>query len=260
MDARTQNNLAIKLRSLHRPGSPLVLCNVYDAATASLIVNHPKAQAVATASYAIATTLGVEDNDMTLAENLQGVRNVASVVIAKSNLPLTVDLQDGYTDVGESVRAVIQLGAVGCNLEDVESKVQRLRSVEEAVDRIRRALEAARQAGVPDFAINARTDVMGFNGTVGDVVERGKAYLGAGATTVFVWGGGQGRGLTREEVKRICEALNGRVSVLKRLASGFLTVRELGDLGVARISVGPGLYREAMAAFKQGVDGLFQDQ
>ena len=259
MEANAQNNLALKFRSLHNPGKPVVLCNVYDAATASIIVNHPKAQAVATASYAVAATQGIADDDMTLSQNLEGVRNVARVV-SKSNLPLTVDLQDGYSSVGESIRAVIELGAVGCNLEDVECQTQRLRSIEEASGRIQSAMEAARHAGVPNFVVNARTDVMGFGGTMDDVIERGKAYSEAGATTIFAWGGGHGRELAREEIKRICEALDGRVSVFKKFGNGFLSVKELGELGVARVSVGPALYRAAMKAFKEGADGLLQDE
>jgi 2-methylisocitrate lyase-like PEP mutase family enzyme len=96
----SQNDLAKHLRSLHTPGSPLILTNVYDAATASIVASLPTAPAVATASYAI-----------------------AAVRASSPTKPLTVDLQHGYGDYAEladTIRQVIALGAVGCNIEDMD--------------------------------------------------------------------------------------------------------------------------------------------
>ncbi|KGO69645.1 Pyruvate/Phosphoenolpyruvate kinase [Penicillium italicum] len=57
----TQNYIAKHFRSLHQPGNPLILTNVYDAATASIITSLPTAPAVATGSYVIAATIGVDE-------------------------------------------------------------------------------------------------------------------------------------------------------------------------------------------------------
>jgi 2-methylisocitrate lyase-like PEP mutase family enzyme len=258
MDLATQNTLAAHFRSLHVPGDPILLCNVYDGATANIIVSNPHARAVATASYAIAATYGIDDDDMTLQQNLVGIAKVAHVV-TKTKLPLTVDLQDGYEDVGFSVREVIKLGAVGCNLEDVDCKAGKLREVEEAVERVKSAVKAAEEAGVPAFVVNARTDVLGYGGSVEDAIERGRKYLAAGANTVFVWGGAGGRGVRTEEVKRLIEGLEGRVNVKMNVREGFLTVRELRELGVARISVGPELFHKAMKVYRKAAFGLLGD-
>lgn len=255
MDPAAQNNVAQHFRSLHIPGDPLILANVYDAATAKAIIANPHAKAVATASYAIAATYGVEDDDMTLEQNIAAIGKIAAVIVP-SGLPLTVDLQDGYDDVAETVQAAIQLGAVGCNLEDVDYKVGKLRSLNDAVGRIKLAVEAARKAGVPQFAINARTDVLGYGGEVEDGFVRGKAYLEAGANTVFVWGGPKGRGVSSEEVKKLVEAFEGKLNVKLNVRPGFATVRELRELGVARISVGPELFLKAMGAYREEASRL----
>lgn len=60
---------------------------------------------------------------------------------------------------------------------------------------------------MPDFCVNARTDALGHGGSIEESIDREKAYLAAGATTVFVWGGGDRRGVSAEEVKQLVEAL-----------------------------------------------------
>ncbi|KAF9417357.1 hypothetical protein BGZ94_010008 [Podila epigama] len=255
MSPSAQNATAALFRSLHKPGEPLILGNVYDAATAAIVASLPSAKAVATASYAIAASQGVEDNDMTRDQNLAGIQKIAAVVVPK-NIPLTADLQDGYEDVADTIRRVIALGVVGCNLEDVDNKSGKLRPLDQAVERVKLAVETARAAGVPDFAVNARTDVLGHGGTIEQAIDRGRAFLEAGANTVFVWGGPSGRGVSRDEVKRLVAALDGRLNVILRFGEGYLTVQELRDIGVARISVGPGLYRIAMNAYKDAAEAL----
>jgi len=247
--------LAAKFRALHKSGDALILCNVWDAVSAKAVAkqtNHVKA--LATASYAIAATQAVEDDDLTLEQNLSVIRPIAKIA-AELNLPLTVDLQDGYDDIAASVTAVIKLGAVGCNIEDLNTKPHTMRPIEEAVQRIKTAVEAATDAGVPDFCVNARTDVLGHGGNLDDAIERAKAYLKAGACTAFVWGGGP-RGLQTGEVKELVDALGGRLSVMMSLAPGKLTVSELNTLGVARISIGPALQFKATAAIESAVASI----
>ncbi|KAL4966761.1 phosphoenolpyruvate phosphomutase-domain-containing protein [Aspergillus stella-maris] len=248
---KAQNELAIQFRNFHVPGNPVVLTNVYDAATASLIAKHPATKAIATASFAIAASQGIADNDMTLSQNLDRVRPIAAALSENGlpKLPLSVDAQDGY-DIVETIKEVINLGAVGCNIEDLNNHTNEVRPLQEAMDRIALAIKTARDLGVPDFVINARTDVLGDGGSVEDAIERGKAFLKAGACTVFVWGGPGGRGVSTEEIKKLVEAFQGRLNVKPILKEGYLTISELKDLGVARISHGPELYKVAMRAIK----------
>ncbi|KAL2820521.1 phosphoenolpyruvate phosphomutase-domain-containing protein [Aspergillus cavernicola] len=247
-----QNELAIRFRSLHIPGQPLVLTNVYDAATASLIAKHPGTKAIATASFAIAASQGIADNELTLSQNLASLRPIAGAISVNSHpkLPLTVDVQDGY-DIAETIKEIIELGAVGCNIEDVDNSTDQMRPLAEAVSRIELALQIAGDYGVPDFAINARTDILGSGGSIEDAIERGTAFLNAGACTVFVWGGPGGRGISREEIEKLVAAFDGRLNVKLVLKDGFLTIPELKQIGVARISMGPELFRAAMRAFEE---------
>ena len=185
---------------------------------------------------------------MDLETNLAAVSRIASVAI-QHDKPLTVDLQDGYGErLEEAIEAIIKAGASGCNLEDHDNATGKMFSLEKAVSRVRRALDAAKKAGVPDFALNARTDTVLLNGDVDDAIVRGKAYLEAGATTVYVWGGPV-RGVRTEEVKRLVSELGGRVNVSTK--PGGLSIQELADIGVARISMGPRLFRVANAALEK---------
>lgn len=251
-DAKAQ-----QLRSLHRPGKPLVLANVYDASIAEIVASNPSSEAIATASFAIAAVHGLEDDALDLETNLAVLRRVAPIA-AKYNKPVTVDLQDGYGDrLEEAIESIIAAGASGCNLEDRDNETGKLYPFDEAVSRVKRAVAAATKAGVPNFALNARSDAVVVNSDIDDAIARGKAFLAAGANTVFVWGG-PNRGLARAEVEKISKALDGRLNVIKVLAPGGLSVQELADIGVARISVGPQLYRKAIATVQEAASELLE--
>lgn len=256
-----QNKIAQRLRALHQPGNPLILTNAYDAPTATIIASLPTAHAVATASFAIASTLGVDDNSLTASQNLSVLKSITSAVRAVNpSKPVTVDLQDGYGTLAEltaTIKEVIELGAVGCNLEDLNNATGQLRPLDDAVARVKTVVEAATEAGVPDFVVNARTDVLYQDGaTMDDAVKRGRAFLEAGACTVFVWGGPGGWGVSSDEVRVLVRDLGGMVNVKMNLRDGFLGVEEIRDLGVARVSVGPELWKAAMTAFKKNAEML----
>jgi len=263
------------LKALHKPGKPIVLANIYDLSSLNALLSlNPKSKlstgpvvAVATASYAIAETFGVRDEDLTYEQNFAGVAPIGRVV-RQANLPLTVDIQDGYGDrLVESVQTAIKLGASGANIEDsipdrgfghgVDGS---LRSLEMATERIRTALKTATEAGVPDFVVNARTDVMRLSplpeNALEEAIKRGKSFLAAGATTVFVWGGS--RGLRTAEVERLVKEFDGMLAVKLGDGPDALTVKELADIGVARISVGPSLWMLSMEAFKEGATRILE--
>lgn len=247
---------ATRLRELHVPGTPVVFANVYDPATARIVAQNPSSTALATASFAIAAVHGLDDDALDLETNIAAIRRIATVA-HQYNKPLSVDLQDGYGDrLEEAIEGIITAGASGCNLEDRDNTTGKLFNRNEAVSRVRRVLETARRAGVPDFALNARTDAVLLNSDIDDAVARGKMFLEAGATTVFVWGGPK-RGLSRDEVVFLVDALGARLNVIA--CDGGLTIQELSDIGVARISVGPRLWRAANAAVEREAAKLLDD-
>ena len=157
-------------------------------------------------------------------------------------------MEAGYGDAPEDAAAtasgVLEVGAVGLNLEDLSDAGDDLLPIEAYVAKIAAIRQVAADSGVP-LVLNARTDV--FLGAVGEpatrlerAIERGRAYLDAGADCIFV------PGVTDPRlIGALVDALDGRVSVLAVPGSPSLT--ELATLGVSRISVGSGPYRAALA-------------
>lgn len=271
------NTLAKTLKNLHVPSKPLILSNIWDLASLNTILslNTPTSQpvkALATASWAIAADLGVPDEDLTWEQNLDAIRKIAPAV-ARSGLPLSTDLQDGYgSRIEEVVAAAVKAGAHGGNIEDSIPSAGfgkgidgSLYPLDEQVRRLKSALKAAADAGCPDFVLNARTDVFVLDSSpdlddekrLKEAVVRGKAFLEAGATTVFVWGGPR-RGLRDSEIETLVKELNGRVAVKLGQGNGALSTADLGSKGVARISVGPSLFRIGMEAVKKSALDILQ--
>jgi 2-methylisocitrate lyase-like PEP mutase family enzyme len=243
-----QRGKAEELRRLHAAPELLVLVNVWDVASARVVAGTPGCRAIATASWSIAAALGYRDGEeIPRADMLGAVGRIAAAV----DQPVTADLEAGYgasaAEVGETMAAAIEAGAVGCNLEDGVRGDVPLRPLGEAVDRVAAAREAAERADVP-LVINARTDV--FLARVGSAeeqeevaLERGRAYLAAGADCVFV------PGLADvETIERLASGLD-RVSVLAGAHGPALD--DLQRIGVARVSFGPGPMGVALAALRE---------
>lgn len=247
--------LAKTLRQLHIPGKPLILTNIYDAASARAVAKLQGTQAIATASYAVAAAAGSSDKGMSLETNLASVRSIAPVA-KEYGLPLTVDWQDGYGDrLEEGIGKLVELGVVGINLEDCRKETEEMYPIKEATERVKRVLAVAKEHGVADFVVNARADSILRGGVISEVIERGEAYLAAGATTVFVLGS-----VGREEFKQLSSAFEGRLNVGLRIAEGSLTVKELSEMGVARLSTGPQLQTISMTKLSEEADRLLKSR
>jgi len=248
----SQNDIAKSFKALHKPGDPVILTNVWDAISAKAVASLPETKALATASYGIAAAAGLEDPELDLETNLRAARAIAKIAKA-FNKPLTVDFQDGYGEgLEDAIRRVIEVGAVGINLEDFCRETNALYSIEDATRRVKRVLDLASSAGVPDFVVNARTDALLVGKSIDEAIQRGKAYLEAGATTTFIWGGKERGGTKTEEVEKAVKGLDGRLSViLVRVLPGGLSVADLKKIGVARISIGPQLMMRTVGAVSE---------
>ncbi|MGW2871552.1 isocitrate lyase/PEP mutase family protein [Kitasatospora sp. NPDC001225] len=247
-DPAVRRERARLLRELHRPGEPLVLANAWDVPSARLVAA-AGARAVATASASVSWSLGSADGGG--ADPGQVLARTAQVVRAV-DLPVTADLEGGYADtaagVGETVAALLATGAVGVNLEDEG------RPPAEAAERIAAARAAADAAGVPLF-VNARTDVFlrgigAPEGRLDDAVHRLRAYVEAGADGVFVPGVSD-----PETIAALVGAVPAPLNVLA--GPGSPAVAELAKLGVARISLGPGLAEVAYAAVRRAAEEVY---
>ena len=235
----TQRDKARLLDSLHVPGDPLILTNVWDAVTARIVAAAPGVRAIATASHAVSHARGVDDGE---GLTLQDALETARAVVAAVDLPVSIDFERGYaTDaagVQENVEQLIATGAVGLNLED-SSGPRALYPRELAVARVTAVRRAGEVARIP-IVLNARVDVLARGGDWDEMVARANAYLGAGADVVFVLG-------LRDEVavERAIAAIDGRVSVIAGPGSPPLV--RLAELGVSRVSFGPGPMGLALA-------------
>jgi 2-methylisocitrate lyase-like PEP mutase family enzyme len=244
------------LRSLHRPGTPLLLPNAWDVLTARAVVE-AGFPVVATSSGGVAATLGYEDH-----EGAPGAEMLAAAArIARNvDVPVTVDAEAGYgMDPAALVTALRDLGAAGCNLEDTNHATGELRDPAAHAAWLGAVRQAATDAGYP-LVINARVDVFlvpylsgAGAGTqaklVDDALERANAYLDAGADCVFpitLW--------EPDALGRFVTETTGPVNVVR--VPQAPTVTELAALGVARISWGILLYHEAMAHFSERLGAL----
>ncbi|KAG4430018.1 hypothetical protein IFR05_014501 [Cadophora sp. M221] len=271
------NSYAQTLKALHKPGSPIVFTNIFDPSSANTLISlnksHPSlVKAAATASYAVAAKLSIADEELSLPQNLSSVSQFAPL-IRDAGLPLSMDLQDGYGDqIVEAITGAISIGAVGANIEDSYPEkgfgggMACLRSVEESTERIKKVIETAKGDGIPDFVVNARTDVLCLKPNpegwtremmVEETVKRGKAYLAAGATSIFVWGGPGGL-ITTEEIKILVDAFQGRLAVKLGAGKDDLSVKELANLGLCRISIGPSLLETDVDGFRRGATRILQ--
>jgi 2-methylisocitrate lyase-like PEP mutase family enzyme len=244
------------LRSLHRPGAPLLLPNVWDVATARAVVaaGFP---VVATGSVAVSAALGYEDHEAPADEMFAAAARIASGV----EVPVTVDAEAGYgMEADELVEALRHAEAAGCNLEDSDAEHVLGDAGGQA-----EWLGAVRQAASDDrypLVINARVDVFfgpmlagaepgAQHELVPEALERANAYLEAGADCVYPIG------LWEPDALRTFMAeVRGPVNLVRLPQAPPLP--ELAELGVARVSWGPLLYLDAMARFTEQL-GTLQD-
>lgn len=243
----TTASKAQTLVDLYHAPEILRVVNVWDVVSARAVANLPETRAIATAGHGIAASFGYEDGTTPRDVMIDMVGRIAASV----SVPVTADLDDGYGDAGETTRLAIAAGVVGANVED------RLKPLDESVAVVEAIVRAAEGEGVP-FALNARTDAFVRGGSrpveesIADAIQRGRAFLDAGATSVFVPGI-----LDAHVTRRLVEGIGDRkVSVIG--LPGALAASEYEKLGVARISYGPLPQRVALTALQELAADLYQ--
>lgn len=251
-----QSEKARAFAALHVPGKPVVLFNVWDAGSAKAVVE-AGAKALATGSWSVAAANGFDD-----AEGLPldlAIANAARIVAA-TDLPVSLDFEGGYAvelaRLAANFALVLASGVIGCNFEDQVVGGKGLHPAGEQAARIEALRRAAERVGVAAF-INARTDIFlqakpetHDRAAADHALERARAYADAGASGFFV------PGLADEGlIARVCEA--SPVPVNAMMFPGMPSVKRLAELGVARISHGPGPYRQAMKALTEAAREAF---
>ena len=224
---------AALLDSLHVPGTPLIVTNVWDALSARAVAAAPGVKALASASHAVSNTRGFEDGEgMSVDVALEAAQAITSAV----DLPVSIDFERGYTrnlaKLRDSTTRLIAAGAAGINFED-STGIEKtpLFLIDEQVERIRTVRGAADSAGVP-LVINARVDALVRGSDWDDALTRANAYLDAGASVIFMLGLGD-----EAAVEKAVAGVNGRVSTISGPKS--VPLKRLAELGISRVSFGP---------------------
>ncbi|MFF0285249.1 isocitrate lyase/phosphoenolpyruvate mutase family protein [Streptomyces sp. NPDC005262] len=233
-------------RDLHHgrtPGDPLVLPGPWDAASARVFAD-AGFPALATPSAGVAASLGYEDGATPAAEMFAAVARIVRAV----PVPVSADIEAGYgLSPKELVRRLLDTGAVGCNLEDSADGV--LMDPQRQADR----LAEVRGVAGDQLFVNARVDtyVRGVpDGTdpETETIARARLYAAAGADCLYPIAA------PPESLPRLAAAIPAPLNVFA-LPDGP-TPRRLGELGAARITFGPGLQRQSMAAVRRIADRL----
>jgi 2-methylisocitrate lyase-like PEP mutase family enzyme len=257
MDLGSQREKAEALRRMHDRKRILVLPNAWDAMSAR-IFEACGFRAIATTSAGVSYSLGYPDGQIVPRDEMIGaIARIARCV----QVPVTADMESGFGidahAVAETVRATIEAGAVGMNLEDtVHGAGRTLYDLAHAVERVRMARQAADFSGVP-LVLNARTDV--FLLGIGEkserfehAVRRLNAYREAGADCLYAMGM-----FDAETIGRLTKAVNGPLNIMG--LPGAPSVPELERLGVARVSVASGPVRAAMTVTRKVAEELMRD-
>jgi len=247
LEHEAQKDLANTFLEMHTKPPILRLANAWDAASAK-VFERAGFKAIGTTSSGIAASWGYPDGEnISLHEMLIVVRRISSII----SVPLSVDLESGYgssvESVLRSVEQIIETGAVGINLEDInrpgKKSIVELALQKEKINAIR---ELANSKEI-HLLINARTDI--FLATQGpkekqfsEVIKRGNAYKESGADCIFVVGTG---GLSKSEIESLVREIDAPINIF--VGPNHPPIKELEELGVARVSFGGQPMRSSLA-------------
>jgi 2-methylisocitrate lyase-like PEP mutase family enzyme len=251
----TQHELAAQFRAMHADSQILILPNAWDPMSARL-VEEAGARAIATTSAGVSWALGLPDGQ---GLSRDAMASAVRRIVQSVRIPVTADMERGYgngtpEDIALTVHAVADAGAVGVNFEDSPGADGALLSdASLQAERFLAAREAAAATGV-DVFINARIDtyVKKFGNDTerfDETVRRALLYIAAGADGVFV-----PLATEPDVIRRLAESVVAPLNVIG--GPGTPTIPELQALGVARVSVGPGLARSIMAHIRSATKEL----
>jgi 2-methylisocitrate lyase-like PEP mutase family enzyme len=253
-----QKEKAEKFLKFHQDKEILVLLNSWDIGSSKLI-EACGYKAIATTSMGIAASMGYPDSQVIqLWEMLEAITGIVNAV----QVPVTVDIEAGYgrnlNEIIESVKKIIETGIVGINIEDSIDLNPVLVDEMEFCERISAIRELSNSMGF-HLVINARTDSFYTSPdkpreNLSESIRRGNKYREAGADCIFVqpvW--------EKEMISTLVKEINAPINILANPSTGAglpPTVRELQDLGVARLSLGSSMMKATLALTKKVADEL----
>ncbi|HLX00949.1 MAG TPA: isocitrate lyase/phosphoenolpyruvate mutase family protein [Trinickia sp.] len=240
----SQNEKARAFRAYHEAPGAFIIPNPWDIGTARLLAQ-AGFKALATSSAGYAFSRGLPDSAVGREQMLVHLAEIAGA----TDLPVSADLENGFGDApedcAETIRLAAQAGVVGGSIEDATTRADDpIYAHEAAAERVRAAVEAARALPFP-FTLTARCEnYLWGRPDLGDTIRRLQAYQEAGADVLYA------PGLkTREDIATLVRSVDRPVNVVMGLLGVRLSLDELAELGVKRVSVGGSLARAAFGAF-----------
>ena len=258
MVSKIQKEKAELFLKYHHDKDILVLLNSWDIGSSKLI-EACGYKAIATTSMGIAASLGHPDCQIiTLSEMIQAITGIVKAV----HVPVSVDIEAGYgnnlNEIIESVKKIIATGIVGVNIEDSIELSPNLIDEIEFTERIS-AIRALSDSLGFHLVINARTDSFYVSSgspleKLSESIKRGNKYREAGADCIFVQPVSD-----KETIATLVQEINAPINILANptIGAGVTpTIKELQDLGVARVSLGSSLMKATLALIKKVADEL----
>ena len=258
MVSSIQKEKAELFLKFHQDKEILVLLNSWDIGSSKLIEGCGY-KAIATTSMGIAASLGYPDCQVIkLSEMIEVITGIVNGV----QVPVTVDIEAGYgknlNEIIDSVKKIIATGIVGINIEDSIDLNPVLIDEIEFCERIS-AIRALSDSLGFHLVINARTDSFYTSSgspreKLSESIKRGNKYREAGADCIFiqpVW--------DKETISTLVKEINAPINILANPSIGAglpPSVRELQDLGVARLSLGSSMMKATLALIKKVADEL----
>jgi len=243
----SQAEKADVFKALHQGPEVLVIGNPWDAGSARILTALGYA-ALSTTSAGLAFALGKRDGTASVTRD-EALANARAIVEA-TTLPVAADLENGYGHapeaVAETIRLAAEAGLVGGSIEDATGDTAHpIYDFDHAVERVAAAAEAARALGFPFMFVARAENYLHGRADLNDTIRRLQAYESAGAEVLYA------PGITNpEDIRTVCDSVRKPVNVLMGLKGAHrLSVKELGALGVRRISIGSGFSRAALTAF-----------
>jgi 2-methylisocitrate lyase-like PEP mutase family enzyme len=247
----TQAEKGTAFRAMHQRKRAFIIPNPWDVGTARLL-QYLGFEALATTSAGFAFSIGKPDG----AVDRETMLAHAAALVAATDLPVSADLENGYADhpvdVADTVRRAAAVGLAGCSIEDLpQGRGRAPYELQLAADRIRAAAAVVRSLSFP-FMLTARAEnYIAGRPDLHDTIARLQAYQDAGADVLFA------PGLkSRQDITAVVQSVDRPVNIIMGLQGVQLSLTELEQMGVRRVSVGSALSRAALSAFLQAAQEM----
>jgi 2-methylisocitrate lyase-like PEP mutase family enzyme len=240
----SQEQKAAAFRALHERDGAFIIPNPWDIGTARLLA-HVGFEALATTSAGYAFSIGQRDNSVGRDTMMEHV----SAIVSATDLPVSADLENGFGDhpdaVAETFRLAAETGLVGGSIEDATGRPEDpIYELGLAAERVRAAVEAARSLPFPFMVTGRAENYLWGRPDLKDTIQRLQAYQEAGADVLYA------PGLkSKEDIAAVVRSVDRPVNVVMGLQGAQLSLTELAEMGVKRVSVGSALSRTALGAF-----------